>query len=326
MSVIDIHSTILVYGDGEVATTNPQRRFVDWHRHVSGVQVEQPSVREYVAQPGELLSIFSGVRTTLIDGTTAFSIALNTAKDGVYRIANTGGTAPAFRTARAVTVAATLLTLTVNNNATLEVSAAGVFGAVQVGDSVFVPGVATGDTSGGFNPNNVGFWTVIGAASGKITLRRRVGEEFNGVAESVTPAADTAFQVFSAAGVQAGDNLEISAGFSSVTQKSFVVSEVTASWVEFTSAEALPLETGITPTASGMTFYADAKRFIRVETDQEAVIRLNGDSGNSNRLSPRVSGDSEAVAHFEKWGPVWDLKVLNRSTTNEMVVTVISAE
>jgi hypothetical protein len=330
MSILDIHNAILCYGDGEVATTNPQRRFVDWQRHVTSVAVNQPSVREYVAQPGELLTIFSGTRTTTVDGTTAMSTTLNAVKDGTYRLAATGGTAPGFRTDRGLTLNTQAVQVTINNNATADftLTGTGTFTGVQAGDVVFIPSAATGDSAlnSPFNPNNGGFWTVLGVAAKKLTMKRRVGESFVGAAETVTLTSSAQFVAFSSTGVQVDDNLEISAGFSTVTQKSFVVSEVTPSWVEFVSTEPLPLETGILPTASGLTFYSDSKRFIRIEVDQEAVVRLNGDSGSTNRLSPRVAGDPEQVAHFEKWGPAWDVRVLNRSTTSQMRVTVISAE
>lgn len=329
MSVIDIHTTILVYGDGEVPTSNPKRRFVDWTRHLSGESVEQPSVREYVVQPGETLSIFSGTRNTSIDGTTAFDLSLNSTQSSVYRMTASGGTAPAFRTARAYDGTGVVHTLTINNNATLVVDiASGSFTAagVQVGDTVFIPGTTTGDSASPFNINNLGFWVVLAVAATRLTMRRHVGEDFNGTAEEVTPTAASEFKIFSASGVQRGDSMEISAGFSSVSQKSFVVSEVTDEWVEFTSTEDLPLETDVTPGAVGITFYSDAKRFIRVEVDQEAVVRLNGDTGNSNRLSPRTAGDVEKVAHFEKWGPCWELAVVNRSSASSMVVNIISVE
>lgn len=326
MSVIDIHSTIVMHGDGETATQNPQRRFVDWSRHIVGVKVDQPSVREYIAQPGELLNIFSGVRSTSIDGTTAFGLTLNPVKSSTYRMTHSAGTAPAFRTARVYAPSGVLHTLTVNNNSTLEMQiGAGNFNA-QVGDTVFIPHTTTGDSASPFNVSNVGFWIVIGATATKMVLQRRVGEAFSGVSEAVTPTLNSQLIIFSATGVQVGDTMEVSGGFANPTQKSFVVAEVTADWVEFVSTAPLPLESGVIPTASGLVFYYDSKRFLRIETDQDAVVRLNGDVGSTNRLSPRVPGDPESVAHFEKWGPVWDLKVLNRSTTSSMVVTVISAE
>lgn len=330
MPILDVHTSILVYGDGEFATNNPQRRYVDWARHSTAISVEKPTTKDYVLLPGEELSLFSGSRTTAIDGTSEFEITLNPVKSGVYRVSHTGGTAPAFRTKRSLDLTSEELTISINNNATakleLDDSSLLTFGAVQVGDWMFVPNVSTGDGASSFGPNNGGFWVVLAKASKALTLRRRVGEDFVGSAEVVTPVDADEIQFFSAAGIQVGDSLEVSAGFSSISFKTFVVSEVSHDWVEFLSTEALPLETDVIPTAAGMTFYSETKRFVRVEVDQDAVLRLNGDTGNSLRLSPRIIGDPEGVAHFEKWGPCWDLKVVNRSGTAPMTVSLVAVE
>lgn len=326
MPILDLHSNIVMHNDDDSTTSNPQRRFTDWSRHLTNVVVDQPSIREYIAQPGELLSIFSGTRTTLIDGTTAFSIALNPVKASTYRVTNTAGTAPVFRTARSYSPSGVAHTMAVNNNATMRMSIpSGNFNA-QVGDLVFIPDVTTGDSASPFNGNNVGFWSVIGATTTALTMIRRVGESFSGASEVVTPSLNSQLIIFSVAGIQVGDSLEISAVFSPVTQRTYVVSEVTPTWVEFLSTTQLPLESGVLPTATGMQFYFDSKRFVRVEVDQEAVVRVNGDTSSFQRLSPIIPGDQDNVAHFEKWGPLWQLQVLNRSTVNPMVVVVISAE
>lgn len=325
--VLEVHSTILVYS-GQEANSNPQRRFVDWSRHISGYSVDNPLVREYVAAPGELLNIFSGTRSTTIDGTTQFNLTLNPLLSSVYRLSHNGvGTAPGFRTLRSNTVNGNQVQLTVNNNATLKMqSLTPTSFTAFVGDTLFIPGLTTGDVAGPFNPNNEGFWTIISVAGPVITLVRPVGTPFVGVNETVTPSVSTAWYIFSAAGVQVNDSLEISSGFSTVTQKTFVVQTITHQWVEFVSTEALPLESNIITGASGLVFYTDAKRFLYLESDQESVVRLNGDINNFIRLSPRVVGDPDNVAHFGLWGPCWELKVLNRSSYSPMNLVVISAE
>jgi len=325
MPIVDIHSTIVMYGDGETPTQNPQRRFVDWSRHLTGVRIENPSVREYVAQPGEQLSIFSGVRSTAIDNTTEFDLTLNPVKDSTYRLTGSGGTAPGFRTARVYDATNNVHTMTVNNNATMSMEiGVGNFGA-SVGDWVFIPDTTTGDSASPFNVANTGFWVVIAATATKLTMIRRVGEDFNGVDEAPTVPSGS-IQIFSSAGVQIGDVVKLSSGFSQPTLGTYEVAEVTSNWIEFVSATPLPLESGIIPLAANIIFYSDFKRFVRVEADQLAIVRLNGDTGNTNEVAPLLAGDPEAVGHFEKWGPVWELKVVNQSTVNPMKVTVISAE
>jgi hypothetical protein len=322
------HYVALTIYDDATSSNNPQLRLPEWRR--SALETVNNPVAEKVAiAPGGSLSVFSGSRTVLTDGTTAFSIALNPVMSSVYRVTNTAGTAPAFRTSRSLVVSGVLMTLAVNNNATLTVSV-GVptFGAVQVGDIIFIPGTATGDAAllSPFSPVNVGLWVAIGVSTTQLTLIRPTGVSFSGISEAVTPTANTQFIAYSAAGVQVGDSLEISAGFSSVTQTTFKVSSVTPSWVEFLSSTPLPLETGILPTASGMTFYTSAKRYIRIEVDQETIIKLNGDTGNSNRVTPRTAGTSDGFGWIEKWGLSWQLVITNRSTTSTLNATVITAE
>ena len=48
--------------------------------------------------------------------------------------------------------------------------------------------------------------------------------------------------------------------------------------------------------------------------------------GVERAAAPRVVGDTNQMAHFEKWGPVWSLVVVNRSTTATMTVNLITAE
>jgi hypothetical protein len=317
----------LIFGDGPGVTTNPKQIYVEWARHISSVEVERPLSQRFEVLPGASLTLFSGTRATSIDGTSQFSIALNTSNSSVYRITNTSGTAPAFRTARAYNPSGVAHTLVVNNNATLEISIpSGNFNA-QVGDAVFFPATSTGDAASPFSPLNAGLWTVIAATALKLTLVRPTGVNFQGAAEVITPTLASQLLIYSASGVQAGDGLEISGGFSTVTQQAFVVSSVTPSWVEFVSTQSLPLESGILPGASGMTFYTAVKRFVRLEVDQSCVVRFNGDTGNWNRLSPLVAGDLSQAGSIEmKWGPVWSLTVVNRAATSTMVANLITCE
>lgn len=331
MPVLDVHSTYLVYyGESGSSSNNPARRYADWTRHIISESVQNPTVEDFDLLPGETRQIFSGTRSTSIDGTTEFDLELHALEPSVYRMMHSGGAAPVFRTSRGLALNGEELTLTINNNATalleLDALSAKNFNAVQVGDTVFLPGLTTGDAATVFNSNNEGFWLVLARTTKSLTMRRRIGEDFIGVAEVVTLTDNDQLQVFSSAGVQIGDSMDVSAGFSALTQKVFAVSEVTPDWVQFTSTESLPLETGITPTASGLNFYTKAKRFLRVETDQDAVLRLNGDTSSSIRLSPRVPGDQEQVAHFEAWGSFWSLSVVNRSSAATLKVNLFTVE
>jgi hypothetical protein len=217
-----------------------------------------------------------------------------------------------------------VLTLVANSNGTLTITAGSgsPFSAVVVGDTIFVPGTTTGDSSIGFNVLNEGSWTVLSASSGAVTLVRPSGV-FEGVGETVTPSSNDAL-AYSSSGIQVGDNVDVSVGFSSSALRTYEIVAVTSKWFEVTSTTPLVAEAAL-PTASGMIFYTNAKRFIRIESDQESVVRVNGDTSSYNRLSPWSPGDVQQVAEYTRVGPTWTLKVLNRAVVSANVL-VMSAE
>jgi hypothetical protein len=329
VSLLNSLSTVNIYDDA-TATNNPQQRFIDWKRNVLSISVTNPSMSRVKLLPGQTLNIFTGAQATSIDNTSLFSIALNPYLTSTYRITNTSGTAPVFRTARTVAVSGVLVTIAINNNATATFTAgSAIFGAVQTGDTLFLPTTLTGDASllSPFSVVNGGLWTIIGVSTTQLTAVRQTGVAFSGVAEAQTPITDTQFQVFSSDLVQVGSTVEISSGFSAVTRKAYVITAVTPSWIEFISTSALPLETGVAPTATGLVIYSKTKRFLRVEVDQQAVLRLNGDTGSSLRLDTITSSIGSQVGWFEKGpGPCWQLDVVNRSTTNPLNIVIMSAE
>ncbi len=323
MAKLTITSQVLAFEDDSSRSDCA----INWKRSLVGLDVTNPSSDKITVEAFGIKTVFDGERVLGIDGTSVFSLALNAADSSRYRLARTSGTSPAFRTSRVVNTSGIALTLAVKANLSVTVTAQSgtPFSSVQVGDTVFVPGTATGDTAGPFNPLNVGYWNVLAASSAMLTLARPSGAIFEGVGQVVTPTANTQFQVFSAAGVQLGDVVEISGGFSIAAQKSFEVVGINPDWVEFLSTTPLASETGITPTASGISIYSSPKRFLQAEADQDCVLRLNGDTGDSNRLSPWFPGEKKLQAEYRKVGPVWKLVIVNKSPV-PVNVTVISAE
>lgn len=327
MPRLNLFNHILAFGDTDSATNNPQMRYVDWRQSATGVSVEVPYSREYVIEPAGSITIFDGSRTLGIDGTTEFQLTL--IESGVYRLTTTGGTAPAFRTARTILTATDDIVVEVNNNATvsftLDSDLGHTFSNAQVGDTIFIPDTTTGDSASPFNVLNVGFWKIIGKSSNNLTLYcvRRQGETFEAVSETVTVAANSEFTVFSSGPVQVGDSLQISLGFSQVTWGTYQISEVTSGWVEFTSGKALPLEEDIIPTAAGLKIYGDARNFVYLEVDQEATVTLNGSVDVP--VSPRLAGDETRRGMFMLWSTVWSLEVENKSPDASLTLTVITA-
>jgi hypothetical protein len=329
VSILNSLSTVTIYDDSST-TNSPQQSFVNWKRNVLSMSVNNPTNTRLKVLPGQTLNVFNGTTATLIDGTSAFSISLNPVLTSTYRVLNTGGTAPGFRTARAVTVNGVAITVAINNNASATFTVgAPTFGSVQAGDTIFIPTALTGDSAlnNVFSVLNGGYWTVLSATSTVLTVTRPTGQSFSGTAETVTPTNNLHLQAMSASGVQVGDTVEISAGFSPITRQAFVITAVNPSWVEFISTAALPLETGILPTASGMVFYTKCKRFLRIEVDQNVVLRLNGDTSDKLRISTTQLSTGENFGWFETGsGPCWQLDVVNRSTTSILNIVIMSAE
>ncbi len=309
------------------SNSNPKQKPVDWSKTLSNLPVESPST--YLAKIPALgsLTVIDGSRSTSIDGTTVFSIEVSSIDANRYRVTRTGGTAPAFRTARTADCSAIALTLTVNANLSVTVQAGSgtSFSAAVVGDVVFIPGASTGDSASPFNTVNEGYWTVLSRTNTSLQLARAAGTVFSGIGEVVTPSTAAQLQVFSADGIQVGDTVELAAGFASTSLHSYGVLAVNPSWFEFESTAPLGEETGIMPTASGIVFYTASKRWLRVEVDQECVARFNGDTGNTNRIEPVIAGDKNYTGWCEKFGSVWKLVIVNRSTS-QLSLVVLSAE
>lgn len=305
------------------------RKHVDWRRAMQGIQCNAPQDPVYRIPPGATQTIFNGVRATSLDNTTQLTLSLSPLATNRYRFTHTGGTAPAFRTDRALTPAGHTFTLTLPGNGTMNVSSStvGEFGAVQVSDVIWIPGVTTGDSAGPFDELNTGYWIVIGkdGTSTQLQLQRPVGTDFEAIAQAVVVTGNSNFQAFSAAGVQVGDKVDIVAGFSTPVLQTYAIDRVTSKWFEVLATGALPTSQVAVPTTSGIQFYTSTKRIVYVEVDQEAIVRFNGDAGNTGRVSPFAAGSPESVGWISRSGPVWQLDIVNRSTQT-LNALVISAE
>lgn len=313
---------IVAFGDHSVSS-NPKLKFVDWNRDIPEIPVGAVNSETHVIAPGQEKVIFDGTRALLVDGTTAFDVQLVAGTTDRYRFRHTGGTAPGFRTDRGLNVNGATITCTVLSNGTMSLSiTGGSFSSVQAGDVLWLPSTDEGVTSP-FNILNRGFWQVLSSSATGITLVR--DGDFVGVTETVAVTASNQVQAFSSSGVQVGDRLEVAGGFAAATQKNYSIVGVTQKWVEVVSTPPLPLEVGVVPTSTGLLVYTAAKSFVHIEVDQESVVRVNGDSGDKQRVSPWLAGDAAKPGVYSKTGPCWSLKVFNRSP-KALRATIISAE
>lgn len=322
-ALLNVTTKLIAYTDTEISS-NPRLKAFDWFRDMSGVVVQNPKAEVHGLAPGASKVIFDGTITSTIDNTTTFSIALSTVDSSRYRITHTGGTAPGFRTGRNLALNGVAVTFTVNNNGTVTVTVpvGPDFTNIVVGDQIFIPHTTTGDSANVISVLNAGYWQVLGKASNtNITLVRPVGSDFEGVTQTVTLTSNSQIRGYSAAGLQIGDSIDITAGFSLTTRRTFEVVNVTDLFVEIISTLALPNESGIAPTATGMLFFSGNKTFLYVECNQECAVRVNGDTTNSQRLSPSDPSNANSVAQYMRRGPTWSLTVVNLSPVTVTVTT-----
>lgn len=317
---------IQAYGDTSI-NSNPKLKYVDWQRDMMGVIVDDPGSKPYTVDPGASKVIFNGTRSTTIGSATAFDVTLSPLDPSRYRFTWNGGQNPGLRTDRGLQLNGEAVTIAVNANSTVNMSVPALsahdFTTVVGGDIVFIPGTSTGDSAGPFSILNEGFWQVLAVVSStNIVLSRPVGVSFGATSETKTLTSNAQLQAFSANGVQVGDVVDISAGFPLALERAFELVTVTSTFFEVESSSALPVTPGNVPGVSGMIFYSDPKNFIYIEVDQEAAIQVNGDTGQSNRLSPIEAGNPSAPGMYMKRGVTWSLTIVNRSqvTLNAFVI------
>lgn len=309
------------------ATNNPQKRIPQWLTSIQGATVDNPLAAEYTIQPGASMTVFNGSYTTSI-GAIPISVSLNPFVNGTYRF--TGTSALGLRVDRGIDFTGTTLALTVNNGAVANLAitaGSATFSAAQVGDIVFIPGIVTGDTvpSTFFTAINQGTWQIIGIRSStSIDMIRAYGQPFQGAAQTVTTVPTGLVSVFSATGVQLGDNVTISGGFSPVTQGTYAVTQVTTKWFEVMPGQSIPLET-VTPTSSQMVFYKIVKSFVFVEADQSCVLQFNGDTTTFNNIDPMLTPQG-ALGFFQKTGYTYSLTIVNKSIINSLKIVLITCE
>lgn len=295
---------------------DPQKRNVDWKSSIS-VAAKNIAGVPYTVDPNSSLTVFSGARTISADGTTQWTLTLSALASNRYRFTASAGTAPALRTDRALALNTQTVTVAVNTNqtATFTASGAGAFSAVQVGDTLFIPGVSTGDSAGPFNSSNEGFWTVLAVTSTTLQVTRLTGAAFQAFAQTVTITANSQIQVFSAAGVQVNDGVLVSAGFPAAVLTHYTVQAVTPTWFEVLANQPLPTNTTATPGATGIQFYSRAKRYVEVWVDQECYVQANGNTGTSEKISPWQAADVTQAGLYARAGITFSLTIVNSSSS-----------
>jgi hypothetical protein len=263
------------YSD-QFPSNNPSRSNFKWTRDINSLAVSSPSSVGFTLAPGETRTLFSGTRTLTQDSTTTYSIALApiSGQNTTYQLTWSGGTNPGFRTGRTSGAdASTQITATLNGTVLTFASTGGtplslISGGVQIGDFVQIGNL--------FNIANQGQFQIVSLTATSFSVVNAFGVNEGPI--TLGSGFASQIDIFSAAGVQPGDTLLISGGFSPVTRAAYIVTAVTDMWVQFSSTALLPTEGPIMTEA--ITFYFDAQRLVYLESNQKVTMVINGQSGN----------------------------------------------
>lgn len=325
MSTSNLRFGWLTYND-TVAGNNPFIRVFDLAYDILATTANEPKAEDILIPASSSLTIFNGVRTTAIDGTTAFDVTKPYPTLNTYRFTRSAGTQPVFRTNRNIAVDdTTQFTISVNGPVITLTSSGGTapdFSSVVVGDILRI------DASAGVSANNQGRFTIIAKTTSSISIKNT-----SGVGETVTlnNTASNSFLIYSNGSsgnqVQISDKVILSAGFSQASWGTYSVTEVTPFWFEVSIASTggIPLETGITPDATGMIFYSSAKQALLIASQDRCSVRVNGDSSDNTLLEPQEIDNPKRPALYFKHGTVYSL-VINNLSLQPLKVIVASVE
>jgi hypothetical protein len=296
------------------ASNAPSLSNFKWTRDIPGIPVSNPISQALQLAPGESKTLFSGSRTLSGDGTTVYSLALKPLTSNTYVLSATSGTLPDFRTPRSTGAdATTAITVTLNGPLATFTSTAGTplnLAGVQVGDFVRIGNL--------FNQLSQGEWQIIAKTSTSFTINNPSAAAEGPIV--LTSDFANQIQIYSGAGVQVGDTLNLFGGFSPASQGTYQITAVAAEYLEFYSSEPLPSESGIMTTS--IAVYSSAKSLVYIECDQNAIVTING-SQNVN-MSPLIINNSSQPGMFMVHANIYSLSIQNNSLNqaNVFVATV----
>lgn len=269
MSILNVNLSFLAYEDGP-ATNNPRIRTADVTWSLQGLSTDKVRNIPISLAPGEALTIASTIRSLSYSGATSFDVQKTSA--GLMRLAasigqRTGRSYGDATSQWAITANQGLVTATFTGTGT-----APTFSTIQVGDQCYL-GPA-------FSSSNQGYFTVVGKTASNIQFLNQYGAP-----ETVTGL----LQVYSAAGVQAGDILDLtSTQFAYPNRGAFPIAAVTDTYIEVVNPSVLAEV--VTGAASGLSIYPFAYKWFVLAVDHKTLVSLNGDNSQAE-VEPDSEGD-----------------------------------
>lgn len=303
MSKLSMLIHLIAYNDSS-SSNAPSLNNFKWTRNLNGIPSGNAISQEFSLAPGESKTLFDGSRTLSHDGTTHYSLTLKPLSTNTYVLTAISGTLPNFRTPRTTGAdATTQVTVTINGPLATFVSTGGTafnFAGVQVGDYARI--------GTDFNVLNQGEYKILAKTSTSFTVENEIA-----VAEGpITMGADfaTQIQIYSALGVQKGDTIKITGGFSAVSRNSYQVTDVAANYLEFYSTDALPVESDVQTNA--FAIYMNSRQLIYLESNKKVSVTINGTL--VAEMEPFVINNSVFPGVFMLKSTVYSLSVTNTDT------------
>jgi hypothetical protein len=315
MSKMNLQTHLNIYEDTN-PTNNPTMNNVKWTLSTTGLDVSEPESKSLKLQAGETLNLFSGLVNISDDNTTTYNIALKAGTSNSYKISHNAGAAPIFRAARTTGADATTQITVTKNGPILTFASTGgtalalLLGGVLVGDEVRI--------GGNFNTSNKGKFKLIARTATSFQVENAAGQAEGPITLGVDFA--TILEIFSSAGVQVGDKVELEDGFSSVTLGTYEITDVNPNYIIIYNIKSLPEETNIN---TELKIYNNSKKFLYVETNKKLSMLINGISvGNIEQMN---AGTSLKKGIFMKSGSMYQASITNASS-EEASVFFVSAE
>ena len=310
MSKLNILTSITGYEDDN-ATNNPSKNNFRWTVDYQGIEIKEPKSETVKLAQNQSKSLFSGVAAITDDNTTTYDITLKPSTSNTYIILHNSGTAPQFRTPRSIASDATTQVTVTKNGPLLIFTATGgtiwSLTSVVVGDEVRIGGV--------FNLQNQGKFKVLSKTSTSFTVESSAGAAEGPITLGLTFSSQV--QIYSAAGVQIGDKLDISAAFSAASFGTYEITDVASNYIEIFSSKSLPEEIGV---LTRLNIYTNQKKFIYIESDKKLNIKINGII--SNTIEPIQFGTKQKPGMFLNTASVYSLEIENKSLDTATVFYV----
>lgn len=315
---LNIFTTVNIYSDSSI-TNNPLQNNVNWTNNAQGIEVNEPESKNITVYPGQTETLFSGVVATAVDNTTTFNLEINPEISNTYKLSHEDGTAPAFRVARSLAAdATTQITVTVSGSLAILSHTAGTapnLASVVVGDNIRL--------GAGFGESNRGVFSVIQKTSSSLTIVNS-----KAVGEVVVLGADFAddLMVYSSNGVQIGQKVKISEGFSVYSNGTYEIVDVAPSYLIFASTKGLPEELDI---LSEVVIFSNSKSFIYIEADRDCSVTFDGIAQGLIKPLKFGVGTTNSIRSkpgiYMRTGDVYSATIKNESEYAANIL-VISAE